>query len=97
MSVDNYSNHLRALEDFRTRLLSFKQTTMAIKDRYAKQLQAMKSAGFVEDITEPPQQRHQFFSRKLERLDQLIDDHNRKIIMQREALQQLAQIARMYS
>lgn len=95
MATDNYENHLRALEYFRNNLRSLKQYTIIARDNYAKQLLAMEGAGFVENITRPLQNKYQLFSNKLEQLNTLIDEHDRKIVIQKEALEQLAQIARM--
>ena len=95
MAVDNYENHLRALEDFRNNLLALKRYMINIKDKYAQQLLAMENAGFVQNITRPLQNKYQLFSNKIDQLDALIDEHNRKIAIQKEALEQLAQMARM--
>lgn len=95
MAVDNYENHLRVLEDFRNNLLALKRYTINIRDKYAQQLLAMENAGFVQNITQPLQNKYQLFSNKIDQLDALIDEHNRKINLQKEALEQLAQIARM--
>lgn len=95
MSVDSYENHLRALESFRTNLSALKRYTSTIKEQYARQLLAMENAGFVQNITQPLQNKYQLFSTKLDQLDALIDEHNCKINIQKEALEQLTLMARM--
>ncbi len=95
MAVDNYENHIRALEDFRSHLMALKRYLISSKDAYAKQLLAMESAGFMENVTHPLQQRYQIFSDKLDQLNNLIAAHDQKLALQKEALEQLAQIARM--
>ncbi|CAM5196335.1 hypothetical protein [Alishewanella longhuensis] len=94
MTIDSYERHIGALEDFRRNLLALKRHTTNIKEQYAKQLLAMENAGFVQNITQPLQNKYQLFSNKLDQIDVLIDEHNRKITTQKEALEQLAQMAR---
>ena len=95
MAVDNYENHLRALDDFRNSLRALKQYTLTARDNHAKQLMAMESAGFVQNITQPLLNKYTLFSHKFDAINQLIDAHDNKLIIQKEALEQLAQIARM--
>lgn len=94
MGTDNYENHIRMLESFKHNLHALKQQTITTKEHYAKQLLSMESAGFVENITHPLQQKYQLFASKIDALNSLIDEHNRKIEVQKESLQQLSQIAR---
>jgi hypothetical protein len=95
VSADNYENHLHALEDFRTNLIALKYYIITPKEQYARQLLAMENEGFMGNITRPLQNKYQLFSNKLEQLNALIDEHDRKIATQKEVLEQLAQIARM--
>jgi hypothetical protein len=95
MATDNYENHLRALDDFRNSLMALKHYTITARDNYAKQLMAMESAGFVQNITQPLLNKYTLFSHKIDTINQLIDAHDNKLVIQKEALKQLAQIARM--
>lgn len=95
MTTDSYERHIGVLENFRNNLIALKRHTTDIKERYSQQLMAMENAGFVQNITQPLQNKYLLFSQKIEQLDALIDEHNRKINIQKEALEQLAQMARM--
>lgn len=91
---DSYENHIRMLEMFESNLVRLKEYSNSSKEQYAKQLIAMEGAGFVQNITNPLQLKYQEFSRKIGNLHSMIDEHKRKINIQKEALQQLSQIAR---
>lgn len=91
---DSYENHIRMLEVFESNLARLKEYSNSSKEQYAKQLMAMEGAGFVQNITNPLQQKYQEFSSKIRNLHSMIDEHKRKINIQKEALQQLSQIAR---
>jgi len=95
MATDNYENHIYALEDFRNNLKSLKQYTIIARDNYAKQLLAMENAKFMENYTRQLMNKYELFSYKVDAINQLIDEHDRKLTIQKEALEQLAQMARM--
>lgn len=91
---DSYENHMRMLEVFESNLERLKDHSNSSKEQYAKQLMAMEGAGFVQNITNPLQQKYQEFSNKIRNLHSMIDEHKRKINIQKDALQELSQIAR---
>jgi hypothetical protein len=91
---DSYENHIRMLEVFEASINRLKEYSDSSKEQYAKQLMSMEGAGFVQNITNPLQQKYQEFSSKIRKLHSMIEEHKRKINIQKEALQQLSQIAR---
>lgn len=95
MATDNYENHIRALENFRNSLLMLKHYTIIARDNYAKQIMAMETAGFVKNITQPLMDKYLLFSHKIDAINQLLDAHDHQLLTQKEALEQLIQIARM--
>ena len=95
MQKDNYENHIRMLKDFKQNLLALKRHIQMIREKYKKQIDAMESAGFVEDIISPLRNKHQVFSSKVDEVDRQLAQHDQKIEMQTEALNALRAIARM--
>jgi len=95
MQKDNYENHLRMLKDFKQNLQVLKRHIEIIREKYKKQIDAMESAGFVEDIINPLRNKYQVFSSKIDEVDRQLAQHDQKIELQTEALNTLKVIARM--
>lgn len=95
MQQDNYENHIGMLKDFKENLLALKRHMQVIKEKYKRQIDAMESAGFVEDITIPLRNKYQVFSSKIDEVDRQLAQHEQKIEMQTEALNALRSTARI--
>jgi SMC interacting uncharacterized protein involved in chromosome segregation len=92
--TDNYENHRRMLEVFESNLIKLQSYSQDIKEKYAKQLLAMESSGFVGNITNPLQQKYQKFSSKINDINTMIEEHKRKINILKESLDYLSQTGR---
>ena len=96
MQIDHYENHLRMLEDFKQNLLTLRRYNIEIRDKYKQQLDRMEGAGFVQNIIQPLRDKYQIFAVKIEEIERLMQQHEQKIEMQKQALNTLREIARSY-
>jgi len=94
MTTDNFSNHLRMLNEVNTNLTSLKRYMNDMRENYKKQIDVAENGLFLEDFTNPLKEKHQRFSGKVDGMISQIDRDLGKIKNQQEHIQRMMQIAR---
>jgi len=84
-SSQNYEYHLQLLDELQRNLNNLKPKIDELRNKYNNQLNAMHSAGFFDDYIDPLKERYMVFKSKIEELQNLIDEHKRKISILEEA------------
>lgn len=84
-SNQNYEYHLQLLDELQRNLNNLKPKVDELREKYNNQLNTMHSAGFLDDYINPLKERYMVFKSKIEELQNLIDEHKRKISILEEA------------
>lgn len=95
MQKDSYANHISMLENFKESLQGLKREIKLVKEQYKKQINAMESAGFMEETVAPLRNKYQTFSSKIDKIDKQLAQHDQKIEIQKEALNAIRATARI--
>lgn len=94
MGYDNYDNQLRMLDDFGQNLITLKNYLEEIKTKYKAQINAMESAGFMQDYTNVLESKYHHFSNKINEINSLIERQGSKIGNHKDIIENLRVMAR---
>ena len=87
--IDNYTQHLRMLEEFKTNLLKLKPRLDEIEYKYKRQIDAAEATGFMVDYVKQLKEKQSQFSSKIDHLKRLIDRQSMKISNQEQLIRKL--------
>ncbi len=92
--MDNYDNHLMMLENFDSLLSALENKLTAISAQYKRQIDAMESAGFMQDYTQTLEGKYYTFSSKIDQMNALIGEHHSKLENHKTVIESLKAMAR---
>lgn len=87
--IDNYTQHLRMLEEFKTNLLKLKPRLDEIEYKYKTQIDSAEATGFMVDYVKQLKEKQSRLSSKIDKLKRLIDRQSMKIRNQEQLIRKL--------
>lgn len=94
MAKDSYDNQLRMLDDFGQNLVALKASMVNLRDKYKRQIDVMRSAGFMDDYTSVLETKYYRLSSKIEDINEMIERQRIKLEVHKEIINNAKQQAR---
>ena len=94
MANDSYDNQLRMLDDFGRNLVALRASMIGLRDKYKRQIDAMQNAGFMQEYISVLQTKYYGLSSKIDDMNDMIDQQNRKLNNHKDIINNLKSMAR---